>query len=125
MQIVYKFRVSFEDHDDVVRFIDIESTASFDDFHKIIQSSIGFDASKEFSFFLSDDIWRVAKKICGSETREEESLKPPHQISLNKHMFSPPLKLLKSKRHCIRPSILQGLYLESEPDDDLMKKQRV
>lgn len=31
----------------------------------------------------------MAKKICGSEAREEESLKPPHQISLNKHINDP------------------------------------
>lgn len=108
MQIVYKFRVSFEDHDDVVRFIDIESTASFDDFHKIIQSSIGFDASKEFSFFLSDDIWRVAKKICGSETREEESLKPPHQISLNKHINDPHQRFI----YWFDPELEWSFYIE-------------
>ena len=45
MQIIYKFRVHFEDHDDVVRFIDIDSTSNFADFHKIIQDSIGFDSS--------------------------------------------------------------------------------
>ena len=46
MPIVYRFKVMFEDHEDVVRDIEITNLQTFEDFHNIIQSSIGFDASK-------------------------------------------------------------------------------
>lgn len=89
MQIIYKFRVHFEEHDDVVRFIDIESTSSFADFHKIIQESVGFDGSKPYSFFMSNDIWRLENQICNSEINEEVTTKLPHQTFLNKYINDP------------------------------------
>lgn len=79
----------FEEHDDVVRFIDIDSTSSFADFHKIIQESIGFDGSKDYSFFMSNHIWRVENKICGSETTEAENLKAPKETKLNRYINDP------------------------------------
>ncbi|NUM32610.1 MAG: hypothetical protein HUU47_09860 [Bacteroidetes bacterium] len=90
MQIVYKFRVSFEEHDDVVRFIEIDSTSSFLELHKIIQESIGFDASKQYNFYTSDDIWRTEKKICGTETEGNE----PAKITINKYINSPNQKFI-------------------------------
>jgi len=89
MQIIYKFRVHFEEHDDVVRFIDIESTSSFADFHKIIQESIGFDGSKPYSFFMSNDIWRVENQICNSETSEDTGSRLPNKTFLNKYINDP------------------------------------
>jgi len=89
MQIIYKFRVSFEEHDDVVRFIDIESTASFADFHKIIQESVGFDATKAYTFHMSNDFWRMDDQICDSEASPETKTKPPKVTILNKYINDP------------------------------------
>lgn len=89
MQIVYKFRVHFEEHDDVVRFIDIESTSNFADFHRVIQESVGFDGSKAFSFFLSDDIWRENRNICQSDAAEGSSVKLPGQTFLHTFINDP------------------------------------
>ena len=55
MPVVYRFKVMFEDHEDVVRDIEITNLQTFEDFHNIIQSSIGFDASKPASFFICTD----------------------------------------------------------------------
>ncbi|CAN5617931.1 hypothetical protein BH11BAC2_BH11BAC2_18210 [soil metagenome] len=63
MPTVYRFRVSFEDYDDVSRDIEIKSTSTFEDLHVIIQSSIGFDASKPASFFMSTDLWLKGQEI--------------------------------------------------------------
>ena len=90
MHIVYKFRIVFEEHDEVVRFIEIDSTSSFADFHKIIQQSIGFDASKQYDFYLSEDSWRVGEKVCSNEPDS----KVPEKTILNKYINDPHQKFV-------------------------------
>ncbi|MBK9524798.1 MAG: hypothetical protein IPO39_08580 [Bacteroidetes bacterium] len=70
---LYRFRVTFEDHDDVSRDIEIRPTQTFSDFHHAIHQSIGFDASKPGSFYMSDDNWKKGKEITSRELTEEES----------------------------------------------------
>ncbi len=60
---VYRFRVSFEDHNDIYRDIEILSNQSFEDLHEAIQQAIGFDASKAATFYQSNDYWRREKEI--------------------------------------------------------------
>jgi hypothetical protein len=60
---VYRFKVYFEDDESVIREIDIKSSHTFEEFHKIIQSSIGFDGAHPASFFVSGDTWRRGKEI--------------------------------------------------------------
>lgn len=63
MSLVYRFRIIFEDYDDVQRDIDIKSTQNFEDLHHTIQASIGFDDKKPASFFVSNDNWKKGKEI--------------------------------------------------------------
>lgn len=60
---VYKFRVTFEDYDDIYRDIEVKPTQTFEELHKTIQDSIGFDGSHEASFFMSDDMWKKGQEI--------------------------------------------------------------
>jgi len=60
---VYRFKVYFEDDESIVREIDIKSTQTFEDFHSIIQTSIGFDNAHPASFFVSGETWRRGKEI--------------------------------------------------------------
>src|ERR1051325_6068841 len=60
---VYKFRITFEDYDDISRDIEIKSTQNFEELHNAIQKAIGFDASKPASFFMSDDYWKKGTEI--------------------------------------------------------------
>ncbi len=69
----YRFRVTFEDYDDVTRDIEIRSTQTFEELHYAIQNAIGFDVSKPTSFFLSDDNWKKGKEITTRELRDDES----------------------------------------------------
>lgn len=69
---IYKFRVTYEDHEDVYRDIEIKSTQSFEEFHKAIQEAIGFDNSKPASFFVSDDYWRKGLEITNVEEEKKE-----------------------------------------------------
>jgi hypothetical protein len=60
---VYRFRISFEDVEDVYREIDIQGKQNFEQFHRTIQEAIGFDNLKDASFFMSDDYWRKGQEI--------------------------------------------------------------
>jgi hypothetical protein len=60
---VYKFRVVFEDHEDVSRDIEIKPGQTFEDFHAIILQSVKFDNKHAASFFVSDDHWRKEQEI--------------------------------------------------------------
>ncbi|MBL7924550.1 MAG: hypothetical protein JNL88_10165 [Bacteroidia bacterium] len=63
MPVVYRFRVTFEDYDEVTRDIEIKSTQFFSELHQTIQSSIGFDNSKPASFYMSNDNWIKGQEI--------------------------------------------------------------
>jgi hypothetical protein len=66
----YRFRVTFEEHEDVYREIEIKVNQTYEDFHRAIQEAIGFDNSKQASFFMSDDYWRKGMEIA-SEARKK------------------------------------------------------
>ena len=65
---VYRFKVKFEDYDDVFRVIELRSTHTFKEFHEAIQQAIGFDNSKPASFYMSDDFWRKGTEITLKDT---------------------------------------------------------
>lgn len=61
--MVYRFKVWFEEIEDVIRWIDIKPSHTFFDFHNIIQEAIGFDKKELASFYVSDDRWRKLFEI--------------------------------------------------------------
>ncbi|TKB98814.1 IS1096 element passenger TnpR family protein [Pedobacter cryophilus] len=54
---VYRFRISFEDYDEVIREIDIKSNQTFKDLHEFFHKMIGYDPEKSSSFYVSNDQW--------------------------------------------------------------------
>ncbi len=72
---VYRFRVTFEDFDDIHRDIEIKSTQTFEDFHQSIHQSIGFDGTKPTSFYMSDDYWKKGKEITTRELKDDEKVR--------------------------------------------------
>ena len=73
--MVYRFRVTYEDHEDVYRDIEIKSSQSFLEFHSAIQQAIGFDNSKSAAFYMSDDYWRKEDEISVENTSDEKAKK--------------------------------------------------
>lgn len=65
---VFRFRVTFEDKEDIYRDIDINAAQTFEDLHAIIQRSIDFDNIHSASFFISDDHWKKGAEITLKET---------------------------------------------------------
>lgn len=76
---VYRFRVTFEDYEDVHRDIEIKASQTFEDFHKAVQSAIGFDNKHLASFFISDDHWRKGQEITLSDKVQEEDGEEDHR----------------------------------------------
>lgn len=60
---IYRFRISFEDFDEVVREIDIKSNQTFEDLHKAVHRSTGYSAEKSSSFYVSTDNWIKGDEI--------------------------------------------------------------
>src|SRR3954468_22399493 len=71
--MVYRFKVTYEDHEDVFRYIEIKSSQSFLELHTAIQQAIGFDNSKSATFYMSDDYWRKEDEISVENTGEEKA----------------------------------------------------
>lgn len=85
--MIYRFKVWFEEEEDVNRVIDIQPTATFLEFHHSILDSIGFRKDLPSSFFCSDDNWRKGKEISLNENGKiqmgnaklKEHVNDPHQ----------------------------------------------
>lgn len=54
---IYRFKISFEDYDDVIREIDIKSNQTFEDLHRALHHATKYDAEKSSSFYVSSDQW--------------------------------------------------------------------
>jgi hypothetical protein len=60
---IYRFKVSFEDYDDIEREIDIKSNQTFEDLHRAIHKSTGYNPELSSSFYVSNDQWKKSEEI--------------------------------------------------------------
>ena len=60
---LYRFRITFEDYDDVTREIDVKSNQTFEDLHKAIHQSTGYNYEFPSSFYISNDQWIKGEEI--------------------------------------------------------------
>ncbi len=56
--MVYRFKIWFENQEDIIRWIDAKPSTTFIDFHNAIQDAIGFDKKELASFYVSDAKWK-------------------------------------------------------------------
>ena len=61
--VTYRFKINFEDYDDVVREIDIKTSQTFKHLHDAIHKSTGYNAEKSSSFYISTDNWLKGDEI--------------------------------------------------------------
>jgi len=72
--MIYRFRIILDAHDDVFRDIEIEASATMEDFHNAITQAFGFAGQEMASFYVSNDKWEEGEEIAlfdmgeGSET---------------------------------------------------------
>ena len=93
---VYRFKLSFEDYEDIYRIIEIKSGQTFLDFHKTVLDSIGFDQSQMASFYMSNDTWKKGQEI----TLEDMTDNPDNPIpvmaksKLSQYIIDPHQKIV-------------------------------
>ena len=105
---VYRFRISFEEHDEVTRDIEIRSDQTFDDLNKAIQASIGFDGSKSSSFYMSNDQWKKGQEITDRDLSEDDPAIPLQKAVLNRFIVDPHQKIY----HVFDPASHWTFYIE-------------
>jgi hypothetical protein len=85
--MIYRFKVWFEEEEDINRVIDILPGSTFLEFHTIILDSIGFNKDLPSAFFCSDDNWRKGReislkdqsKLLMSAAKLKDFVNDPHQ----------------------------------------------
>jgi hypothetical protein len=85
--MIYRFKVWFEEEEDIFRVIDIAPSASFLSLHEVVLDSIGFKKDLPSSFYCSDDNWRKGKEISLKDTGKllmetsklKDHINDPHQ----------------------------------------------
>lgn len=60
---ILRFRVYWEDDDQIYRDIEIRNNHTFLDFHKVILTAYEFDGKHTASFFESNDRWQRGREI--------------------------------------------------------------
>ncbi|TAH03559.1 MAG: hypothetical protein EAZ15_02870 [Sphingobacteriales bacterium] len=127
---VYRFRVSFEDYDEVIREIDIKSVQTFKDLHFAIHQATGYTPEKPSSFYVSNDQWikneEIAylpsdKKSLDKITLMEDAklsrfIDDPHQKFYYIYNFEKPfefhvqlIKILENNPNAVFPSLFKSV----------------
>ena len=88
---ILRFRVIFDDYDDIYRDIDLKVDHSFADFFLEILKSIGFDNKHVGEFFLADHNWRKGESI---GTLSGEDLGKLKKVELLEHIDDPHQKFI-------------------------------
>ncbi|MGV3762350.1 IS1096 element passenger TnpR family protein [Parapedobacter sp.] len=88
---IYRFRVSFEDYDDVTREIDVLPKHTFLDLHKALHAATGYDPELSSSFYVSNDRWKKGTEIAylPSELKRSQGVALMEESKLNKFVNDP------------------------------------
>ena len=68
--MIYRFRVILDTKEDVFRDIEIQQSATLEDFNNAITQSFGFDGMEMASFYLSNDDWEQGEEISQFDVSE-------------------------------------------------------
>lgn len=69
--MIYRFRIILDTHEDVFRDIEIEASATLEDFHNAITQSFGFDGQEMASFYTTNELWEEDEEICLFDVSDE------------------------------------------------------
>ncbi len=72
--MIFRFRVILDTHDDVFRDIEIEASATLEDFHNAITQAFGFGGQEMASFYTSNDLWEQNEEIALFDMSEGEAV---------------------------------------------------
>ena len=88
---ILRFRITFDDYDDIHRDIDFESSNTFADLFLVFLQSISFDNIKTGEFYLADHNLRKGAKI---GEISGTALEPLNKVELVDHIDDPHQKFL-------------------------------
>ncbi|TDS11125.1 IS1096 element passenger TnpR family protein [Sphingobacterium paludis] len=88
---IYRFRVTFEDYEDIYREIDMPSRATFLELHEAIHNSTGYRSDVSSSFYVSNDQWKKGTEISllPSDRKAEAGVLTMEAIRLSKFIDDP------------------------------------
>lgn len=133
---IYRFRISFEDYDEISREIDMLPKHTFLDLHLAIQKNLGYDAEASSSFYISNDQWRKGKEIAYlpseskinqkvslmENSRLNQFIDDPHQKFYYTYNFARPydfhvqlIKILKEEDGKTYPSVFKSIGASPKP----------
>jgi hypothetical protein len=69
--MIYRFRIILDTHEDVFRDIEIEASASLEDFHNAITQAFGFDGQEMASFYTTNELWEEDEEISLFDVSDE------------------------------------------------------
>jgi hypothetical protein len=133
---IYRFRVIFEDYDEVIREIDMLSKHNFLDFHLAIHQATGYNPELSSSFYVSNDHWKKGEEIAylpnerkvnaGVTLMEDAKLSKfvndPHQKFYYTYNFERPfdfhvqlIKILKEEEGVTYPVLVNSIGIVPKP----------
>ncbi len=88
---IYRFRISFEDYDDVIREIDVLPKQTFLDLHHALHAATGYNPQVPSSFYVSNDHWKKGDEIAylPTEQKIEKGVALMENSRLNKFIDDP------------------------------------
>lgn len=88
---LYRFKVTFEDYDDVTREIDIKSNQTFEALHRAIHQSTGYNAELPSSFYISNDQWTKGEEITylPNQKRQDRGISLMEKVKLSSFIDDP------------------------------------
>lgn len=89
--MIYRFRIILDVKEDVLRDIEIDENATFEDLHHAITQAFGFLGNEMASFYLSDEDWTQGEEMplepmdssqesCGENTLNKVISASQHQL---------------------------------------------
>jgi hypothetical protein len=61
--MIYRFRIILDAKEDILRDIEIEASATLEDFHYAIAQAFGFAGSEMASFYRTNEAWEQGEEI--------------------------------------------------------------
>jgi len=71
--MIYKFRITLDILDDVIRDIAIRKTDTFEDLHFAIIQAFGFEGQEIASFYKADEKWNQGEEIALEDMSDSQS----------------------------------------------------
>lgn len=133
---VYRFRVTFEDYDEVYREIDVLSKHTFLDLHQAIHQATGYQSAASSSFYISNDQWKKGQEIAFMPTDKKQAqgvvemenarlskfVNDPHQKFYYVYNFERPydfhvqlIKIFKEEEGAAYPALFKSVGAAPKP----------